>query len=101
MSSDSYGLKALQNLPRTVLQKILEGTIIEWSSIGEDIATFPKEVKKRQLIAEEVSGHVDHHLIAGEDEPDHDGGDAAQHVAPVNDNNGYRRKSWHSGNNHN
>ena len=70
---------------------------MEKSLLGEDVAMLPKDVKIRQLIADEVSGHVDHHLIAGEDEPDHDGGE----VAPVIDNNGLRRKSWHSGNNHN
>ena len=37
---------------------------------------------------------------AGEDElRRHDGGEAAKHVAPTIDDNGLRRKAWHSGNN--
>ena len=78
---------------------------MEGSSLGENVATLLQEVEVLQLVTVEVSGHVDsfssddHNFVTGEDQLSHDGGEAAQHVAPAIDDNGLRRKAWHSGNN--
>lgn len=98
-------------MPRTALQKILEGALdngkliflryeisrylpeVESATAGLDVAPLPQEVEVLQLVTVEVSGDVDllaphdDDLLPVEDELGDDGGQTPKHVgAAVNDN---------------
>jgi len=68
---------------------------MEGPSLGKNVATLPQEVEILQLVSVEVARHVDflspnnHHLVAGEDKLRNDGGEAAQHMAPAINDNGF------------
>merc|ERR1740128_708996 len=70
-------------------------TEVERSTLGENVATLSQEVKILQLISVEVSRHIDlltpdnHHLVAGKNELGYDGSEAAQHMAPAINDNGF------------
>ena len=100
-------------MPRTALQKILEGALqkyymhyltqnfhskillpeVESATAGLDVAPLPQEVEVLQLVTVEVSRDVnlltphDDDLLPVEDELGDDGGQTPEHVgAAVNDN---------------